>query len=159
MLVLAGMTLVKAVVLPTLVRRSAREVQVKGEIEPLIGFTLSLLAGVGLLGVGIAASRRMALSSQFASPLLVAVAIFTILTGIFLIVARKKAITQVLGYLVMENGIYSFGMAYAVHETFLVEMGILLDVWALVFIMGIAIHDIHSAFDHIDTDRLSTLKE
>jgi len=158
-LVLAGMTFVKAVVLPWLVRRSAREAQVKRELEPLVGFTLSLLVGVGLLAVGVAASNRMALPSQSASPLLVAVAVFTILTGLFLIVARKKAITQVLGYLVMENGIYSFGMAYAVHEPFLVEMGILLDVWAAVFVMGIAINHIHSAYDHIDTDRLSALKE
>jgi len=158
-LVLAGMTFIKAVVLPWLVRRSAREVQVKREIEPMVGFTVSLLVGVGLLAVGVAASRRMALPSQLSSPFLVAVAVFTILTGLFLIVARKKAITQVLGYLVMENGIYSFGMAYAVHEPFLVEMGILLDVWAAVFVMGIAIHHIHSAYDHIDTDRLSALKE
>jgi len=158
-LVLAGMTFVKAVILPALVRRSARQAQVRREIEPMVGFTLSLLAGVGLLAVGLAASTRMPLPSRSASPLLVAVAVFTILTGLFLIVARKKAITQVLGYLVMENGIYSFGMAYAVHEPFLVEMGILLDVWALVFVMGIAIHHIHSAFEHIDTDRLSTLRE
>jgi len=158
-LLLAGMTFVKAVVLPFLVRRTAREVQVRREIEPFVGFTLSLLVGIGLLAVGIAASRRMALPSPNASPLLVAVSIFTVLTGLFLIIARKKAITQVLGYLVMENGISSFGMAYAVNEPFLVEMGILLDVWALVFIMGIAIHHIQSAFDHIDTFRMSTLKD
>jgi hydrogenase-4 component E len=61
--------------------------------------------------------------------------------------------------LMMENGICAFGLAFAVEQPFLVEMGVLLDVFVAVFVMGIAIHHIGREFDHIDTDRLSALKD
>lgn len=89
---------------------------------------------------------------------MIAVSLFSIMVGLFMIVARRLAITQVLGYLAMENGIYTFGLAFAEKEPLLVEMGILLDVFVGVFIMGIMIYHINREFDHIDTDRLSELK-
>ena len=84
---------------------------------------------------------------------------FTTLTGLLIIVSRRKALTQVVGYLAMENGIYAFGAALAVKEPLLLEMGVLLDVLVAVFVMGITIHHISREFDHIDTDRLSELKD
>ena len=86
-------------------------------------------------------------------------ALFTIATGLAIIVSRRKAVTQVVGYLAMENGIYVFGAAFAIREPLLVEMGVLLDVFVAVFVMGIMIHHIGREFDHIDTDRLSVLKD
>jgi hydrogenase-4 component E len=66
---------------------------------------------------------------------------------------------QVLGYLVMENGIYTFGMAMSESQPLMVELGILLDVFMAVFVMGITIYHINREFDHIDTDRMSALKD
>jgi len=85
-------------------------------------------------------------------------ALFSLLTGLMIIVTRRKALTQVIGYLTMENGVYLFGTVLMIEEPFLVEMGVLLDVFVAVFIMGITIYQINSEFDHIDTDRLSELK-
>jgi hydrogenase-4 component E len=65
----------------------------------------------------------------------------------------------VIGYLLMENGIYIFGIALAHDEPLLVEMGVLLDVFVAVFVMGIAIFHINRAFDHIDVDQLKSLKD
>ncbi|HSV94053.1 MAG TPA: NADH-quinone oxidoreductase subunit K, partial [Desulfobacterales bacterium] len=90
---------------------------------------------------------------------LLTVALFTTAVGLMVIVSRRKAVTQVLGYLAMENGIYAFGMAFAIQEPLLVEMGVLLDVFAGVLVMGIAIYNISREFDHIDTDRLTALKD
>jgi hydrogenase-4 component E len=59
----------------------------------------------------------------------------------------------------MENGIYLFGVAFAVREPWMVQTGVLLDVFAAVFVMGIMIYRIQREFDHIDTDRLSDLKD
>jgi hydrogenase-4 component E len=87
------------------------------------------------------------------------VALFTIFVGLFMIVTRKKALTQVLGYLTLENGIYAFGLGVAQEWPLIVELGILLDIFAAVFVMGIAIFHINREFDHIDSDRLSTLKD
>jgi hydrogenase-4 component E len=81
------------------------------------------------------------------------------MVGLFLIVSRKKALTQVLGYLVIENGIYTIGMALAQEQPLLIEMGILLDVFVAVFVMGITLFRIGRDFDNIDTDQMATLKD
>ena len=91
--------------------------------------------------------------------LLVPAAMFTASTGLFVIVGRRSAIVQALGYLAMENGIAAFGLALAEQEPLLVEMGTLLDAFVAVFVMGITIFHINREFDHIDSDRLSSLKD
>ena len=158
LLTLAG-TAIKAGLLPWLLRRAAREAGAQSEVEPIVGFTTSLLLGLGLLGLALHLAGRLPLPGVEGPSFLVPVALFTMMVGLFLIVARKTAVMQALGYLAMENGIYVFGLAYAVQEPLLVELGVLLDFFVAVFVMGIAIHHISREFDHIDTDRLSALKD
>lgn len=79
-------------------------------------------------------------------------------TGLFLVIARRTAVNQVLGYLVLENGIYAFSLAMVRDVPFLVEIGVLMDMFVAVFVMGIAIYRINSEFDHIDSDRLTKLR-
>ena len=151
--------LLKAVVFPWMLFRALREADVRREVEPYVGYNTSLFLGMAMLGVSFWIGRRLPLPDPVVSPLLIPVALFSIFVGLFLIVGRKKAITQVLGYLVMENGIYTFG-AGVVHEApMFVELGILLDLLVAVFVMGIAIFHIAHDFDHIDTDRLARLKD
>jgi hydrogenase-4 component E len=152
-------TVIKASILPWLLRRAAREAGVQTEDEPFVGFTTSLLLGLGLLGAAMHVAGQLPLPGNDGTSFLVPVALFTIMVGLLLIVSRRKAVMQTLGYLAMENGIYAFGLAFAVEEPLLVEMGVLLDVFVAVFVMGIAIHHISREFDHIDTDRLSALKD
>ena len=81
------------------------------------------------------------------------------LTGLFLIVARRQALMQVVGYLALENGIFAFGAVVMKEAPLLVEMGILLDIFVAVFVMGIMVFHISREFDHTDTERLSELKD
>jgi hydrogenase-4 component E len=118
--------------------------------------TASLL--IGGPGGGFLSGSACRLASG-RSTLLVPATLFTALTGLFTIIARKSAIMQALGYLAMENGISSFGMALAESEPFLVEMGIFLDAFMAVFVMGITIYQINKEFDHIDSDQLASLKD
>ena len=111
------------------------------------------------LGLSLWLGARLSTSLPVASPLLLPTALATALTGLFLIVSRQKALTQVMGYLGMENGIYLFGLAVARDEPFLVELGVLLDLLVGVFVMGIAVFHISREFDHIDVDQLSALKD
>ena len=152
-------TAIKAGVLPWLLRRAVREAGVQREVEPIVGFTTSLLLGLALLGVALHVASRLPLPGADGPTFLVPVALFTTMVGMLMIVGRRKAVMQALGYLAMENGIYAFGLAMAVEEPLLVEMGVLLDVFVAVFVMGIAIHHISREFDHIDTDRLSALRD
>jgi hydrogenase-4 component E len=138
--------------------RAARSVDVRREVQPYVGYSLSLLIGVGLLGISLFVGPRLPLGSAV-PVLLVPSALFTASTGLFMIMARRSAIVQALGYLAMENGIAAFGMALAEQEPLLVEMGTFLDAFVAVFVMGITIFHINREFDHIDADRLSNLKD
>jgi len=150
----------KGIAFPWLLRRAIRETDARREVEPIVGYTTSLLAGTGALAVSLWISSRLPLpAAEVTASLAVPVAFFTIMAGLFVIVSRNKAVTQVLGYLTLENGIYIIGVALVQKAPLLVEFAILLDVFVAVFVMGIAIFHINREFDHIDTDRLSSLKE
>lgn len=149
----------KGIVFPWLLLRALRTANVHREIEPLVGYTTSLLVGALLLGLSMWLGGRLPLPVPAESPLVLPLALFNLMIGLFAIVSRRKALTQVLGYLVMENGIYAFGLAFALSEPLLVELGVLLDVFMAVFVMGIAIFHINREFNHMDTDRLSLLKD
>ncbi len=155
----AGTVLLKGVIFPWLLFRALRAAHIHREMEPLVGYTTSLLIGALLLALAMWLGSQLPLPVPAASPLVVPLAMYNIMIGLFAIVSRRKAITQVLGYLVMENGIYAFGLAFAMSEPLLVELGILLDVFMAVFVMGITIFHISREFDHMDTDRLTILKD
>jgi hydrogenase-4 component E len=152
-------TAIKALVLPALLRRAIREAHVRNEVDPLVGFTTSLLLGIGLWGFSMHIADLLPPLLPGASPLLASSAIFTVFCGLLLIVSRNTAVMQVIGYLTLENGIYAFGWAYAVEDPFLVEMGVLLDVFVAVFVMGITIYHLNREFDSIETDELAALKD
>jgi hydrogenase-4 component E len=83
----------------------------------------------------------------------------TLLLGLLVLVTRTKAVTQVVGYLFVENGIFLFGVSLVADMPVLVETGILLDVFVGVFVMGIVIFRISREFDHLDTQNLTALKD
>jgi hydrogenase-4 component E len=148
----------KGVAFPWMLNRTLRELAIQREVEPFIGYGISIIAGTIALVTCMWLSSRLPFPEPLMSPLIVPVAFFTIMSGLFLIISRKKALTQVLGYLVLENGIYAFGVALVRQQPMLVELGILLDIFVAVFVMGIAIFHINREFDHIDTDQLSRLR-
>jgi hydrogenase-4 component E len=149
----------KGLVFPALLMRTLRTADVRHEIVPVVGYVASLVFGVLVLCFSFWVSSRLILPQPAPSPLVLPLALSTILIGLFLIISRRTALMQVVGYLVLENGIYIFGVALAQEEPFLVEMGVLLDVFVAVFVMGIAIFHISREFDHIDVDQLTSLKD
>jgi hydrogenase-4 component E len=160
LLLQAGVSLgLKGIAFPLLLMRAVRSVDARREMEPLVGYSASLLIGVALLAGSLVFGMRLALPGPGAPLLFVPAALFTVLTGLFVIVGRRSAIVQALGYLAMENGIAAFGMVLAEQEPLLVEMGTFLDAFVAVFVMGITIFHINREFDHIDADRLSSLKD
>jgi hydrogenase-4 component E len=149
----------KGIVFPWLLFRALRDADVRREIEPLVGYRASLLLVTLTLGASLWLGRRLPGPHVAISPLVVPVALFTILVGLFVIVSRTKALTQVLGYLVLENGIYAFGVGVVEGTPMLVELGVLLDLFVAVFVMGIMVFHISREFDHIDTDQLTALRD
>lgn len=148
----------KGFVYPLLLRRAVREAGIQREVEPYVGYIVSAFAGVAMLGLSYWIGTRFSLHGNAELPFIVPASLLTMFTGLFLIVARKKALNQCLGYIVFENGIYTFGIATVGEIPALVELGLLLDAFVAVFLMGIAIYHINREFDHLDADQLSSLK-
>jgi hydrogenase-4 component E len=154
----AGTLLVKSIVLPYYLSRAIREAAVRREIEPLIGFTASMISGAVAVVLAFSIAPRLALP-ELRSELLAPVALSTVMIGLIVLTTRRKAITQVVGYLLLENGIYTFGLSQAQRVPFLIELGVLLDVFAGVFIMGIVVFHINREFDSLDSTRLTELRD
>ena len=149
----------KGVVIPGLLRRAMRAANIEREIQPFIGFVPSLLLGAVGTIAAVALARILPLLPEHAGTLLVPGSLAAILTGFILLIGRAKAISQVCGYLILENGIYLFGLLLIHSTPLLVESGILLDVTVGVFIIGIIVDRIQRAFDSLDTRKLTTLHE
>lgn len=159
-LVIAAITLVvKGFVFPLLLGGAAERAGVRRELEPLVSYNISLMAGVAMLVFSFWLQSRLPFSAGASAPLLLPAAFFTIMAGFFMTIARRKALTQVLGYLTLENGIYAFGASMLSDHPWVFELGILLDVFVAVFIMGIAIFHISREFSHMDADRLANLRD
>ena len=156
---LAGGTIVvKGVILPRFLRWAIREAAVRREVEPRVGFALSLLVGVVAVAAAFAISRILPLPEQ-EREMLVPVALATVIIGLFVLTTRSKAVLQVVGYLILENGVYLFGLTHVERVPFLVEVGVLLDVFVAVFIMGIVVFHINREFDSLDSTRLTELTD
>ena len=149
--------LVKGLALPMLILYAVRKVRAKREVEPLVSFRVSLMVVFGLAAASFAVGKLLHIHEAVASELAIPVALTTMGTGLFLLCSRRKAITQVLGFLVFENGISVFGAGILLEYGLVVELGILLDVFVLVFVLGIAIYQINRTFSSLDTDKMNRL--
>jgi len=158
-LMAAGTVLLKGFLIPGLLRRAMRAANIDREIEPLVGYVPSLLLGAGGTIVAVAVTYRLPLLPEHSHTLLVPGSLATIFTGFILLICRVKAISQVCGYLILENGIYLFGLLLVRSTPFLVESGILLDLAVGVFVIGIIVDRIQRAFDSLDTRKLTVLRE
>jgi hydrogenase-4 component E len=159
-LLVAGATiLLKGMLLPKMLLKALRDAQIKREVEPLIGFMPSILLGAVGTAAAIALADRLPLAPGQAHTLIVPAAFSTLFTGFILLTTRIKAITQVIGYLLLENGVFVFGLLLFEAMPLLVELGVLLDLFVAVFVASIILHHINREFDSLDTRRLSALKE
>lgn len=154
-----GAALVKGAAIPWLLARATRESTVGREATPLVGFVPSLAAGALGIGVAVWLGSDLALPVPARSPLLVPTAFGTAWCGLLLIVTRRKAVGQVLGFLILENGVFVLGLLLSDVMPALVEVGVLLDLFAAVFVMGLVMFDIQRAFSSLDTERLSRLRD
>lgn len=155
----AGLTVVgKVFFLPWLLNRLVRRIQIHQEIEPLLNSTASmLLCGVFTL-VGYIVARPFITLTRLGNNTL-AIAVTLLLTGFFLMFNRRKAITQVLGLLTVENGVMLAAVALTTYGMpLVVELGIFFDVMVAVMVLGILVYRIRETFASMDVSKLSRLK-
>lgn len=154
-----GIILTKGVLIPYFIGDAVHKAQIRREVEPFIGYVPTLLLGAIFTAISFVFAEKLPLAPEHKDLLFVPASIATLLTGFLLLTTRRKAISQVIGYLVMENGIFVFGLLLTEAMPVMVEAGALLDLLVGIFVMGIVINHISREFSSIDTSRLRALKE
>jgi hydrogenase-4 component E len=149
----------KGIVIPTVMTRALRDVQIKKEVQPLIGLLPSIILGALGTAAALLFAGQLQMAAGQAGTLIVPASFATILTGFILLTTRVKALTQAVGYLVLENGIFIFGLLLVEAIPLVVEMGVLLDLFVGIFVIAIIVKHINRAFSSTDTSRLVSLKE
>lgn len=151
---------VKCLLFPWLMQRIIREGPTHREVKPSIALPTALLTGIAALALAFWISHKLVLPDpRLAESLIIPAGFFGIFTGLLLIVTRRTALSQVIGYVALENGIFAIGLVFAHEAPLLIELGILLDVFVAVFVMGVTVFHINRDFDHMDTDRLTELRD
>ncbi len=157
--VVAILTVVgKVLLLPWLLNRLVRRIEIHQEIEPLLNAPASMLLGGGLTLLGYVVARPFTSLERLGHNTL-AIALTLLLTGFFLMINRRKAITQVLALLTVENGVMLAAVALTTYGMpLVVELGIFFDVLVAVMVLGILVYRIRENIASIDTSQLNQLK-
>ena len=150
---------VKGFVIPLLLSRAVRSAEIRREFEPFLGYVPTLLLGAIFTALSFGFAGKLPMLPEHQSFMFVPASIATLMTGFLVLTTRRKAISQVIGYLVMENGIFIFGLLLAEAMPIMVEAGALLDLLVGTFVMGIVINQISREFSSLDTSLLTSLKE
>ena len=137
----------KAALVPYILFWAIRHVSMRSEIKPFIGFGASVIFGAMVIACAFWVSLSLKLPGQPLSDFILPCSLSTVLLGFMIMVTRTRAVTQVLGYLILENGIFLFGFSLSDVMPALIEMGILLDIFVAVFIMAIVVNHINEEFE------------
>ncbi|MDW7774025.1 MAG: hypothetical protein SCH71_14155 [Desulfobulbaceae bacterium] len=154
-----GAMVIKGFIIPWLLFRAIRQVRIRREVEPRIGYISSLMFGALITAGAFIFADRLPLLPEHLHSLFIPASLSTLGVGFLLLITRRKAITQVLGYLIFENGIFIFGILLAEAMPLMVETGVLLDMLVAIFVMGIVMNHINREYSSINTEHLSLLKE
>jgi hydrogenase-4 component E len=150
---------IKGGVIPWFLNRALRQMKSEKQPNPYIGYTLSLILGALGVVISFMLARKLPLVHGTLGTLFVPVSLTTLFTGFLLLTTRRHPLVQVVGYLVLENGVYLFSMLLAEAMPLVVETGLLLDLVVGIFVMGIVINHIQQAFETQDTHRLAQLRD
>ena len=157
--VMATMTTVlKGFVIPLFLMRVVDRIGIHREIEPFLNVPTSLLACLGLTVVGYRVSTGFPEGTVGVTHHVLGVGLSTLMIGLFLMVTRKKAITQILALLTVENAIFLVALGITSGMPLVVELGIFFDVILAVLVLGVLVRRIVERFESMDVSRLSKLK-
>jgi hydrogenase-4 component E len=151
--------LLKVVLIPWILHKLIRRLNVKWDVEPLINVPTTMLIGIMLVIIAFNVALPIAqLSSSIARGTL-GIALACILLSFMMMITRSKAVPQVIGFLAMENGLFFAATAATNGMPMIVELGIALDILVGILILGVFMFQIRERFDNLDIHNLENLKE
>src|SRR5665213_2218232 len=156
----AALTLgLKVVFLPWLLRRLIRRLQVYWDTEPLLNISGTMLAGLLVVIFAFGVAQPISALASTATRSSIGIAVAVILLSFVTMITRRKAMSQVVGFLSMENGLFFGAMSATYGMPMVVELGVALDVLVAMLVLGVFFFQIREQFDNLDLKNFETLKE
>lgn len=157
--IIAGLLFIlKVLLIPYLLYRVIKRIKVNEDIGLFINSQLSLLWALGFTYLSWVFTNYVIAPGSALKTSFLATAFFVILAGLFLMIFRMTALSQIIGLLVMENGLFLLASMVSGGMPFFVETAIFFDVFVSVIIMGFFVYRINKLFTHIDVNKLTRLK-
>ena len=154
-----ALVVVKGVIIPRVLNRAVAKIGLARVAAPYLGAAPALIICGALTIVAFYVMAPIAASNPLPTAAAIPLAFAGVLIGFFIMVNRRRAITQILGFLMLENGIFLLALLATYGVPFIVEMGVFLDVLVAVLIMEVFLYRIKDNFDSIDVGELGKLKE
>src|SRR5712671_4484222 len=156
----AGLTLIlKVMLLPWLLRRLIRKLDVKWDVEGLINIPTTMLIGIVLVVFSFNLALPIAQLANTVTRSTLGIAMASVMLSFLMMITRRKAIPQVIGFLSMENGLFFAATSATYGMPMVVELGIALDVLVAMLILGVFFFQIREQFDSLDLKHFESLKE
>ncbi|OGF47620.1 MAG: hypothetical protein A2452_07515 [Candidatus Firestonebacteria bacterium RIFOXYC2_FULL_39_67] len=157
--IVAGLILVmKVIAIPAFLGRIVKKIKTSEELGLFVNTALSILIAVALVGIAYYFIGNFLPAMEKEAKTALVIALSVTLIGVFIMIFRMKALAQVVGLLIMENGIFLAGASITDGVPFFVEIAVSFDVFVAVIILGVFVYRINSLFTHIDADKLNELK-
>ena len=150
--------LLKAVVIPRLLKQMERRFAAERELDPYVNTATSLVISGLLVLFGYAITRPLVALSQLPTRAGMPLAMGLVLVSLFVMISRKKALTPVIGFLMLENGLALLAVLGTYGIPLIVELGVFLDVLMGFLVMQIFVYQIHETFESIDVEQLNRLR-
>ncbi len=156
-LILLETIVFKAIAVPVFINYVIKRNNITREAEPFLPNFVSLIIVTLIIVVTIILSTSI--SDPYLNKIFFIVALATIFSGLYIIATRKKVITHVMGYMIIENGVFILSLAVGNEMPMLVNLGIMLDIFASVLILGIFVNKIGDVLKDVSVDQLRNLKD
>lgn len=149
----------KVILLPYILHALIVRLKIRKEVETVVNIPMTMLIGIALVIFSYHLTAPVRELSNLITRSTLAVALATVMIGLLMMITRKHAVTQIMGFLAMENGLFFAATSATYGMPLVVELGVALDILIAAFIFGIFFFHIHTTFDSLDVEQMARLKE
>jgi len=149
----------KVVLLPYILHVLINRLRIRKEVETVVNIPMTMMIGIALVIFSYHLTAPIRELSTLITRSTLAIALATVMIGLLMMITRRHAVTQIIGFLALENGLFFAATSATYGMPLVVELGVALDVLIAAFIFGIFFFHIHTAFDSLDVEQMAKLKE
>jgi hydrogenase-4 component E len=149
----------KVILLPYILHVLIHRLKIRKEVESMVNVPMTMLIGIALVIFSYHLTAPVRQMSTLITRSTLAIALATVMIGLLMMITRKHAVTQIIGFLALENGLFFAATSATYGMPLVVELGVALDILIAAFIFGIFFFHIHTTFDSLDVEQMARLKE